>query len=72
MISQIKEFKYAQPFEAFFIELSSGRILNVPTPDHVILTERGTGRAVVLNDDGTFSTVSGLHVTRVRVSQASA
>jgi hypothetical protein len=72
MISQIKEFKYAQPFEAFFIELSSGRILNVPTPDHVILTERGAGRAVVLNDDGTFSTVSGLHVTRVGVSQASA
>jgi hypothetical protein len=72
MINQVKEFKYAQPFEPFFIELSSGRILDVPTPDHLILTERGAGRVVVLNDDGTFSTVSGLHITRVGVSNATA
>jgi hypothetical protein len=70
MIRQIKELKYAQPFEPFFIELSSGRILNVPTPGHIIVTEGGTGRVVVLNDDGTFSAPSGLHIARVGISPA--
>jgi hypothetical protein len=69
MINQVKELKYAQPFEPFFIELSSGRILDVPTPDHLILSERG-GRVVVLNDDGTFSAVSWLRITRVGISRA--
>jgi hypothetical protein len=72
MIRQIKELKYAQPFEPFFIELSSGRILTVSTPDHIIVTEGGTGRVVVLNDDGTFSAPSGLRIARVGISRASA
>lgn len=55
-----------------FIELSSGRILNVPTSDHIIVTEGGTGRVVVLNDDGTFSAPSALHIARVGISRASA
>jgi hypothetical protein len=59
MINQVKEFKSAQPFEPFSIELSSGRILKVSTPDHLILAKRGVGRVVGLNDDGTFSTVWG-------------
>ena len=72
MIRQIKELKYAQPFEPFFIELSSGRILDVATPDHIILTEGGAGRVIVLNDDGTFSAPSGLHIASVGISRASA
>jgi hypothetical protein len=55
------ELKFARPFEPFFIELSSGRILQIPTPDHIIVSEGGAGRVVVLNDDGTFSAPSGLH-----------
>jgi hypothetical protein len=51
MITQVKEFKYAQPF---FIELSCGRVLDVPTPDHLTLTERGAGRVVGLNESFPF------------------
>ena len=72
MIRQIKELKYAQPFEPFFIELSSGRILQVPTPDHIVLTELGTGRVFVLNGDGTFSAPSALHIARVGTARTSA
>jgi hypothetical protein len=72
MLRQIKELKYAQPFEPFFIELSSGRILQVPTPDHIVVTELGPGRVFVLHDDGTFSAPSALHIARVGNTQASA
>lgn len=71
MIRQIKELKYAQPFEPFFIELSSGRVIQVATPDHIIVAEGGSGRVVVLTDDGTFSAPSGLHIARVGISPAS-
>jgi hypothetical protein len=71
MIDQIKELKYAQPFEPFFIELSSGRILEVPTPDHIAIGELGPGRIIIFYDDGTFSAPSGLHVARVGTSRAS-
>jgi hypothetical protein len=62
MIDQIKRFKYAQPFEPFEIELSSGSVWRIKVPDFVIVDEFGQGRIAVLNDDHTFSTVSGLHV----------
>ncbi|MBV9998380.1 MAG: hypothetical protein JO015_04615 [Verrucomicrobia bacterium] len=65
MIDQIRKFKYAQPFEPFQIELSSGEVITVRTPDHVAWSETGQGRVALLNDDDTFSIVSGLHVTRV-------
>jgi hypothetical protein len=72
MIRQIKELKYAQPFEQFFIELSSGRILQVPTPDHIVVAESGPGRVVIFNDDGTFSAPSALHIARVGTTRTSA
>jgi len=66
MIDQIRKFKYAQPFEPFEIELSSGEVVTVRTPDHIAWTEAGQGRMALLNDDDdTFSVVSGVHVTRV-------
>lgn len=65
MIDQIKRFKYAQPFEPFEIELSSGSVWKIRVPDSVIVDEFGQGRIAVLNEDHTFSTVSGLHVVRV-------
>ena len=71
MIDQIKRFKYAQPFEPFDIELSSGRVVRVDTPDHVAFSELGAGRVSTLNDDDTFSVVSGLHIVNVGKIQPS-
>ena len=65
MLQTIKDFKYAQPFEPFDLELSSGRVLHVETPDHIAFTGAGGGRVAVLNDDGTSLIVSLLHVTNV-------
>jgi hypothetical protein len=41
MIDQIKRFKYAQPFDPFDIELSSGQQIRVATPDHIAFSEAG-------------------------------
>ena len=65
MIDQIKKLKYAQPFEPFGIELSSGSMLVISTPDHVAVAEAGSGRVAVLHHDGTFDVVCGLEITRV-------
>ncbi len=54
MIDQIKKFAHAQPFERFAIELSSGKLFSVDTPDHIAFTLGGGGRVVVFADDGTF------------------
>ena len=70
MIDQIKKFKYAQPFGPFEIELSSGSVWKIKAPDFVIVDEFGQGRIGVLNEDHTFSTVSGLHVVRVGIARA--
>ena len=71
MIDQIRRFKYAQPFEPFDIELSSGRVVRVGTPDHVAFSEMGAGRVSILNDDDTFSVISGLHIVNVGKIQRS-
>jgi hypothetical protein len=65
MIQTIKDLKYAQPFMPFDIELSSGRVLHVETPDHVAFAEIPQGRVAVLNDNGTSLIVSILHVVHV-------
>jgi hypothetical protein len=70
MIDQIKRFKYAQPFEPFEIELSSGSVWRIKAADFVIVDEFGQGRIAVLNEDHTFSTVSGLYVVRVGIARA--
>jgi len=66
MIDQIRKFTHAQPFERFAIELSSGTLLFVDTPDHIALSGNGNGRIAILADDGTFDVISALHITRVR------
>ena len=45
----------------------SGRLEH---PIFVIVDEFGQGRIAVLNEDHTFSTVSGLHVVRVGIAKA--
>ena len=65
MIPQIRKLKYAQPFVAFYLELSSGRVIQVATPDHIALNDAGPGQVVVLDDDGTWTALSGLHLAGV-------
>lgn len=65
MIPQIRKLKYAQPFVTFYLELSSGRVIKVATPDHIALTEAGPGQVVVLDDGGTWTALSGLHLASV-------
>ena len=65
MIDTITSFKYARPFEPFDVELSSGRVLRVETPDHIAFAEQPQGRVAILNDDGTSLIVSILHVVNV-------
>jgi hypothetical protein len=55
MIDQIKRFKYAQPFEPFEIEFSSGSAWKIRASDFVIVDEFAQGRIAVLNGDHTFS-----------------
>ena len=66
MFQTMRSFKYAEPFEPFGIELSSGRVLHVATPDHIALTEAAGGRIAVLSDDGGSLIVPLLHVTGAR------
>ena len=66
MIDQIRKFAHAQPFERFAIELSSGTLVFVHTPDHIAFTGNGAGRVAILADDGTFDVIAALHITRVR------
>jgi hypothetical protein len=55
---------------SFEIELSSGFVWKIRAPDFVIVDEFGQGRIALLNEDHTFSTVSGLHVVRVGIARA--
>jgi hypothetical protein len=71
VIDQIRRFKYAQPFEPFDIELSGGQVVRVDTPDHVAFSKIGAGRVSILNDDDTFSVISGLHIVNVGKIQRS-
>ena len=70
MINQIRKLKRAIPFQPFEIVLSSGTKLRVPSPEHLALNEHGTGRIAVLDDDGTFDVVSGLHIVSVHGAEA--
>ena len=70
MIDQIRKLKHAMPFQPFEIVLHSGTILRVPSPEHLALNERGTGRIAVLSDDGTFDIVSGLQIVSVHGAEA--
>ncbi len=51
------------PFEPFWIELTSGKELAVPHPDHVFV---GRFRVVVEDDRGVMNVLSGRHISRLR------
>jgi hypothetical protein len=69
-IAQIKRLVYAQPFKPFGIELSSGRVIKIGTPDHIAFRDSGDGWIAYLEDDGTFDAVSAAHINVVGTASA--
>ena len=41
MLEELRKWTRAVPFQPFQIELSSGRTLKVPHPDHILVTSGG-------------------------------
>ena len=68
MLEDLRKWIRAVPFQAFQIELSSGRALKVPRPDHILVT---TGGMVAVEDDaGLVDVVAALHITSIRSVRA--
>ncbi|MBW0001378.1 MAG: hypothetical protein JO015_19965 [Verrucomicrobia bacterium] len=65
VIPQIRKLKYAQPFVPFYLELSSGRVIRIATPDHIALNDAGPGMVIFLDDDNTWTGIPGLHLAGV-------
>jgi hypothetical protein len=64
MLEELRKWIRAVPFQPFQIELSSGRALKVPHPDHILVT---TGGMVAVEDDvGLVDVVAALHITSIR------
>ena len=55
-----------RPFEPFVIVLSNGSRHEVPTPDHCTV-QRLSRRVNVDHDDGTFVTISPLHIAQIEL-----
>jgi hypothetical protein len=63
MLNDIREAVRKVPFEPFWIELSSGKEIPVPHPDHIFV---GRARVVVEDDKGVINILSPLHMVRIR------
>ncbi|MBA3763174.1 MAG: hypothetical protein H0X04_07495 [Chthoniobacterales bacterium] len=63
MLDQIRQAVRKVPFEPFWIELSSGYLIPVPHPDHILV---GKTRVAVEDDNGVIDVTSALHMTRIR------
>jgi hypothetical protein len=56
MLEELRKWIRAVPFQPFQIELSSGRVLKVPDPDHILVT---SGGMVGVEDDAGVAGRSG-------------
>jgi len=63
MLDQIRQAVRKVPFEPFWIELSSGYLIPVPHPDHILV---GKTRVAAEDDNGVIDVTSALHMTRIR------
>jgi len=63
MLDQIRKAVKKIPFEPFWIELSSGTLVHIPHPDHILI---GKTRVAVEDDKGVIDVTSALHMTRIR------
>ena len=64
MLEELLKWTRAVPFQPFQIELSSGRTLKVPHPDHILVTSGGI--VGVEDDAGLLDVVAALHITSIR------
>ena len=64
MLEELRKWIRAVPFQPFQIELSSGRTLKVPHPDHILVTSGGI--VGVEADAGLLDVVAALHITSIR------
>jgi hypothetical protein len=64
MLEELRKWIRAVPFQPFRIELGSGRTLEVPHPDHILVTSGGM--VGVEDDDGLLYVVAALHITSIR------
>jgi len=69
MIQQIKKLLTARPFVAFKIRTSDGREFEVPTSEHAVVSPTN-GSVFVLDDNGLFDLVSGLHIVSIRGTES--
>ena len=63
MLDEIRIAVRRIPFVPFQIELSSGELLSVPHPDHILV---GRTRVAVEDDKGVISVLSALHMSRIQ------
>jgi hypothetical protein len=64
MLEELRKWIRAVPFQPFQIELSSGCVLKVPHPDHILVTSGGI--VGVEDDAGLLDVVAVLHVTSIQ------
>ena len=64
MLEELRKWIRAVPFQPFQIELSSGRALKVPHPDHILVTSGGM--VAVEDDAGLVDVIAALHITSIR------
>lgn len=64
MLEELRKWIRAVPFQPFRIELNSGRVLEVPHPDHILVTSGGM--VGVEDDQGLLDVVAALHITSIR------
>jgi hypothetical protein len=65
MIDQIRELQRKRPFESFYIELDSGRVIQVNDAFEVTTNINGHGTIGVLHGSGCFDVVAAPHVAAV-------
>jgi hypothetical protein len=64
MLEELRKWIRAVPFQPFQIGLSSGRVLKVPHPDHILVTSGGI--VGVEDDAGLLDVVVVLHITSIQ------
>ena len=63
MLEELKKLIKAVPFYPFTLQVSSGRNIHVPHPDHILVTSKGV--IAVEDDEGLVDIISALHLVGI-------
>ena len=69
MIEELRKLIKAVPFNPFTLEVSSGRHVHVPHPDHILVTAKGV--IAVEDDEGLVDIISALHLVGITTPSTS-